>query len=277
MSPTATLRPSDLLLEANGLEAKEKRTAKQQARLEELKTTLDGLAEQERQQLEAPNEQSAKEAAEVLATATTPDRPEGAADDEPISQEEREATADFDPGEQPPIVGATNDDGTPVTAEQAAAALNDPAFREKLQETSGLAQDRADAAALDGELSGYVPGESDGEHVLPGTDVEPAGDEVSGELVAAEPQYDVTVWQAIVGGAQPDETKYAIKSIAGLVLENLPAGGLRSDQVVELRVTATVTGYGIDQQLKLKDGELEHGGRPEKRTLTVTDAWIVGD
>lgn len=274
MSPTATLRPSDLLLEANGLEAKEKRTAKQQARLEELKTTLADLAEKERQQLEAPNEQSAQEAAaalaektpgEVLHDALQPDRPEGAADDdEPISQEEREATADFEPEPEP-------------GADAAAAALNDPAFREKLQETSGLAQDRADAAALDGELSGYVPGESDGEHVLPGTDVEPAGDEVSGELVAAEPQYDVTVWQAIVGGAQPDETKYAIKSIAGLVLENLPDGGLRSDQVVELRVTATVTGYGIDQQLTLKDGELQHGGRPEKRTLTVTDAWIVGD
>jgi hypothetical protein len=257
---TTAVKPSDLLLEMNGLEALEKRSAEQDARLTHLKETISALADAEAASL-------AKTPAEELATAEHPDRPEGAADDEPaMTQEEREASADFEPEPEQP--------DTTVTAEQA----------KRLADAAGITADHEEARAAKagvGELEGYVPGESNGEHVEgpePGTDIEPAGEETSGQLLPPpDPSYDVKIWQAIVGGDQPDESRVTIKSLPSLTLENIPEGGLRKGQTVELRVTARVTGYGADDKLK-HDPEtdtLEIKATVEKRTLTVTDAWVV--
>jgi hypothetical protein len=220
---------------------------------------------------------AAETPAEKLKTATQPDRPEGAADDETISQAEREATAEFD---VTPEQHAANEAKVAAQPDppDAAAALNDPEFRERLQEASGIAADQAEARGeIQSELDGYVPGQEGAEPAgleSTGTDVEPAGEEATGIVVADA--YDAKVWQAIVGGPQPDVRKVQIKSVAGLVI-GAPEGGFKSGQEYEIRATVLATGYGSDLKLKRnkETDELEQGDVEEKRVLTVTDAWIV--
>ena len=233
-------------------------TDEERERLKQLTRALSGKATEEeiRGAYAAgllADEEPAEPAAE-LASADEPPRPEGAADDEWEYNDSE--------GPRPDADGSTVD---PAAHED----LDDPAFRERLKETSGVAGDHAEAR---GELDGYVPGQEG---------AEPAGAEPDDEEEALFPvpsPYDEKLYAELIGGEQPTEFKIAVKGLPSLTLENAPAH-LKKGMVLEARVRLQVTGRADDDKLKhnLESEELEITKTVEKHTLTVTAAAVVDD
>lgn len=208
--------------------------------------------------------------AQELATATEPDRPEGAADDEtPESQAAREAGADWnfedpdpvkppEPASTEPVPDPEPPDDVPAEPDPTAAAaaeLNDPATVKRMQDAAGITDDRAEAR-----------GEPD-----------PEPEPNDGALFEPEPdEYDVEVWQAIIGGEQPTDRKIKIVASKAAITGD-PAGGIKKGGVYEIRATVRAQGYRSDDKYKVVEGAEELIETVEQRELHVIDAMFVDD
>lgn len=218
--------------------------------------------------VEAASEQSAQEAAEALATAQTPDRPEGAADDtdgfyDPDPAQEGDATPgtpeapqnEQDAPQQTPELTGETTTYTPGQEDPIPGEIT-PDDAQRMRDAAGLTADQAEAREPDGQ------------------------DPDTGALFDGKPTaYDLEIWQQIVGGSLPDGTKVTIKGLPSLTLEGIDVAALRNGQVFEIRAQVRVTGFASTEKLKhnLDTGELEHTDTTGKRTLTVLAAAVVDD
>lgn len=272
MATTEALRPVDqldartLTEEVSRLESQDKLSKQESSYLLAARAELEDRARRELEQQPAAE----------LAGAERPDRPEGAADDDTsaISQEQREQAAEWDfEGDEPATADTAPPDGeqfTTSSTEHTAPAGETTSYEPGQEEpingeiTAEQAQRMRDAAGLTAEEA-----EARGE--------QPALDGAGEAGIPPEPtEYDLKVWEEIVGGQAPTDRKIAIKGLPSLTLENGPAV-LKKGQELELRVKVRVTGFASTDKLKHNPDteELELTDTTEKRTLTVLAAAVV--